>query len=954
MAGSQSRIGAGALLERETQLAALAAALAQARTGNGAMVVFEGAAGLGKTSLLEAGAEQAATAGMTVLTAQGEDLERGVPWGLARRLLAPALTGDGGAAFDGGAAPAELLFNRSAPPAELAGADPALSVAHALVWAIANLAEEKPLALCIDDAHWADEVSLRLVAYLLGRLRQLPVAVLLARRPRGAGVRRPILEAIFADPRVERLALEPLSVDAVATIVRDKLGLRAGAELAAACAKTTAGNPFYTHELLRELGSQSAGALDPQALERIAPESVSRAVFVRLARLGPEAAAFARAVAILGEGSTFSHAAELAGLGESGSTQAFDALAVAEILRGAEPLGFVHPLVAQAIAAEIGAGERSDLHRVAARLLARDGARPEEVAVHLAQAGGRGDAWVVATLRDAAGRALAQGATETAADWLRRALEEPAPAGQRGALLAELGRAEAALGRPQAVECLQDAVELAAREEEAARICADLGRALALQGRADAAASAFELGLEHLDDSGSELGRELRAAWWSAASLVAAMRAEAMRAPEPSLPAAGDPPTAGERELLAQLAMQRAFEGRERDEVLALAERAWGAGELLRSGAGDGVTWTLVSGALLVADEVERGLEVCEAALAEARRSGSPMAFANACYCRAWPLFAQGRVNDSVADSEAALAARHDGWSAFLGTATAMLVMALVERGEPAEARAALALVEDDEVLRASTQYPMILVAAGRLLVAEGRPEEALQQLLGAGEMLTAAGMDCPSAVPWQADAALAAGLAGEREQAVRLAADALEAARGGGAPTAIARALRAAARAERGERAIELHREALVVLDGLPPRLERAHALVDLGAALRRNRRRAEARELLRRGLGEAVHGGATALAERARVELAAAGARSTEPRDGLAGLTPSERRVAEMAAAGMTNRAIAEALFVTVKAVEYHLANAYRKLDINSRRQLEPLLTDPDPDAAGQVRGA
>ena len=88
--------------------------------------------------------------------------------------------------------------------------------------------------------------------------------------------------------------------------------------------------------------------------------------------------------------------------------------------------------------------------------------------------------------------------------------------------------------------------------------------------------------------------------------------------------------------------------------------------------------------------------------------------------------------------------------------------------------------------------------------------------------------------------------------------------------------------------------------------------------------------------------------------MELAAAGARSTEPRDGLAALTPSERRVAEMAAAGMTNRAIAEALFVTVKAVEYHLANTYRKLDINSRRQLGPLLTDPDPDAGGQVRGA
>ena len=80
-------------------------------------------------------------------------------------------------------------------------------MAHGLTWAIANLAEEQPLVLCVDDAHWADDVSLRLLAYLLGRLGELPVAVLLARRPGGAGIKRPLLEAIFADPRVERLVL---------------------------------------------------------------------------------------------------------------------------------------------------------------------------------------------------------------------------------------------------------------------------------------------------------------------------------------------------------------------------------------------------------------------------------------------------------------------------------------------------------------------------------------------------------------------------------------------------------------------------------------------------------------------------------------------------------------------------------------------------------------------------
>jgi DNA-binding CsgD family transcriptional regulator len=952
MGGSHGRVGAGALLEREAELTALADTLARARAGEGAMLAIEGQAGVGKTSLLEAAAEQAAAAGMTVLAAQGEDLERGLPWGLARRLLGPALEHPANAAvLEGAAAPAAALFDRSDPTPPMPGSDAVLSVSHALLWPIANLAEEAPLVLCVDDGHWADDVSLRLLAYLLGRLRQLPVAVLLARRPRGAGVRRPLLEALFADPRVDCLAPAPLSREAVATIVERELGAGVDAALATACAEMTAGNPFYLHELLLELGSLPAGSLGPQALDRITLESVSRAVFVRLARLGPEAIDLARAAAILGEGASLAHATELAGLDPTSASRAFDALAIAEVLRPAEPLGFAHPLVLQALDSEIGAGERGELHRAAARLLARDGAGPEVVAVHLMEAGRQGEEWAVTTLREAAARSLAQGATETAAEWLGRALEEPAPAAPRGALLAELGRAEAALGRPGAIEHLRDAAELAESGEEAARDCADLGRALALQGRAEDAAAAFERGIEHLGDPDSELGKELRAAWWSAATLVATTRSEAMRTPEPRLPADGERPTPGERELLAQLAMQRAFEGHERAEVTALAERAWGEGELLATAPGDSITWSLVSGALLVADEFERGLEVCDVALADARRRGSPMAFANASYCHAWPLFALGRVNDAVADAEAALAARADGWSAFLGTGSAILAMGLIERGEPRQAREALALVDGDEALRASTQYPMILVASARLLVAEGRPADALAQLLGAGEMLTAAGMDCPSAVPWQADSALAAGLAGELEQARELAAGALAAARRGGAPTAIARALRAAARAERGERAIDLHREALATLDGLPPRLERTHALIDLGAALRRNRRRAEAREHLTQGLRQALDGGALALAETAEVELAAAGARTAKASaDGVLALTPSERRVADMAAAGMSNRAIAQALFVTVKAVEYHLSNTYRKLNIDSRRELGPLLTgdrrdDGDP---------
>jgi DNA-binding NarL/FixJ family response regulator len=130
---------------------------------------------------------------------------------------------------------------------------------------------------------------------------------------------------------------------------------------------------------------------------------------------------------------------------------------------------------------------------------------------------------------------------------------------------------------------------------------------------------------------------------------------------------------------------------------------------------------------------------------------------------------------------------------------------------------------------------------------------------------------------------------------------------------------------------------------DGEPPRLEHIRALLDLGAALRRANQRVAAREPLRRALELSRRGGATALDERARTELAAAGARPRRAMlSGVESLTPSERRVAKVAAKGLTTRQIAEALFVSPKTVEFHLRHIYQKLDIASRGELAKLIDD------------
>ena len=173
--------------------------------------------------------------------------------------------------------------------------------------------------------------------------------------------------------------------------------------------------------------------------------------------------------------------------------------------------------------------------------------------------------------------------------------------------------------------------------------------------------------------------------------------------------------------------------------------------------------------------------------------------------------------------------------------------------------------------------------------------------------------------------------------------------------PRAIGMALRAVGLAEGGPKGLELLQDAATVLEGSPARLEHARALVDLGAALRRANRSAQARDPLRRALDVAHACGAGPLAERARQELRAAGGRPRRPRmSGAEALTPSERRIATMAAHGLSNPEIAQALFITKKTVETHLGNAYRKLRIRSRNEIAAALDEGRPASRPRIRGS
>ena len=192
--------------------------------------------------------------------------------------------------------------------------------------------------------------------------------------------------------------------------------------------------------------------------------------------------------------------------------------------------------------------------------------------------------------------------------------------------------------------------------------------------------------------------------------------------------------------------------------------------------------------------------------------------------------------------------------------------------------------------------------------------------------------------------------------EALRLVNTDLELARQAGLPRPAGVALRTRGMLTGGRPGLDDLREAAEVLASCGAELEHARALVELGAALRRSNQRTAAREPLREGLDLAYRCGAGRLAQRATDELRATGARPRRASlTGLEALTPSERRVAELAAGGMSNPEIAQAVFVTLNTVEGHLRRVYQKLSVGSRTQLPAALRSaaPDPPVAQGGQG-
>ena len=927
------------LLDRAAELAAIVAAIDLACAGSGSALLVEGVAGIGKTRLLTQACEQAAQAGMTVLTARAAEFEDGYAWGVVRQLFEAEMRADGGQRLaDDAVALAALALTRDAPRGE----EDSFAVLHGLYWLTTDIAQQAPLLLAVDDLHWADQSSQRFVAHLAHRLEGLAVLlVLTVREPRsGTAQQKSLIAGLAAETSVVALRPAALGAAACAEMMRGTLGVDPSPTFQDACRELTGGNPLLLRGLLASLAAEGVKGTDAEVphLRRLTPGSVSRSVLLHLGRMPPAALAAARAVAVLGTAATAERAG-CAGLDGDACAEAISALMAERFIEGERALRFVHPLVRSAVYQDLAPPVRQRWHKRAARMLDEENAAPAEVTVHLLAAAATGDAWMVDRLRQAAADARGRGAPDIANQCLERALAEPPPAGARGDVLFELGSTQTFRAPAAAAEHLAEALARTEAWPRRGEIALALSQALGLCGRFAEAVEVLQAAIGTSGDDRSPIIISLQAALLN----VARWDLDTRPSMWPVLERQKARAAAGEElapQLHANLAIELAAAGLDRERAVHHARAAVRATPQLMSltstALPEAVTVLLFAG---LSGEAREGAQTW---LRLAQQRGWPLASALAATAASLVALYDGDVGQTLAYGQQAMSC--GGWISVM--ATAFMIPALIDRGTLEEARALLAAANLNGRLGPTWPYNVARHARGRLYAAAGDHASAVRELLEAGERAELWGVRNTTLMPWRSDAALSLIALGDGHEASRLCAEEVELARQWGASRGLGIALRASGITEGAGRGIELLTEAVSVLRPSPARLELARALIDLGAAYRRAGSRARAREFLREGLDLAHALGGLALADRARRELVVAGGRprrdATRGRDAL---TPSELRVAQLAASGQTNRQIAQALFVTQRTVENHLTSTYAKLEISSRPELPAALAGSRP---------
>ncbi|MEO3862700.1 AAA family ATPase [Acrocarpospora sp. B8E8] len=871
------------LVGRAAERAALAAQLDLARSGSPRLVLVEGPCGMGKTALVRCAL--AAAPDFRVLPASGEEMETALPYGVVAQLL--ALAGRPGPVPDGG-------------PVQVGGV---------LLELLGELQEHGPVAIVVDDAHWADAASLHALTFALRRLLADRVLVVVVTRDQSdarlpEGLRRLLADAV-------RLTLTGLSVAELGDLA-GRAGLTLGATALARLRSHTGGNPFYAGALLRQAPAEVLA--DPLGWLP-APRPYAGDVADRLARLGGETRALVEAASVLGESCPLWQAERLAGIAD-GITLLDEAvdldLLAHRFAAGELVVAFPHPLTRAAVYQGLRPRDRTRLHRDAAKLVA-DGATRLR---HRMRAVLRADDGLAAEMAEMAREQAAGGLWESAADHLACAAQLSTSRRERALCHAEAVHALLQSGQVErASEIAAGPIALPAARAFVSgaleQVTGDSGRALTLLEAAWrhcvpaeepilARRIASSLSLLHLVHDRAE-----SALTWS-------RRALAFSAPGADLLRyfhAVSAFLAGQGDDLGELPDPAIATGEERDTLIARgAIRTW-RGDL----AGAHADLAGVAAGAGPADVPARLLVTALLAQVEVRL---------------------GRWDDALAHGTLVVSLEEDCGQYWLTPyVNALLVWPLAARGEFEQAEARLRDIRTPSV--AAGGY--LATAAAFLAAARGDPEGVISVLWPLTRIRHASGISEPGVLPWPdllVEALVAVGRLAEAQAVHDRYAEPAAARRRGPAMAALARA-RAALHAARGEGAEAAAAFAAAARAATP--FERARTEFGHGAFLRRAGRRNEAAAHLTvaHTLFEQLR--ALPFLERCAQELTACG-RSPVVTSGdrHEGLTAQENVVARLAVAGLGNKQIAREMMLSVKTVEYHMTNILAKLGIPSRAAL------------------
>ncbi|MEU6201749.1 AAA family ATPase [Streptomyces sp. NPDC047061] len=912
-----------------TAVALLRAETDRARGGAGRLVVVRGATGTGRTTVLDAAAEDAAARGIRTLRVRCSDHDTAHSFSAVRRLLAPVTEHDGPTTDTDEQAGADLLWRR-----------------------LRGYADDGPVLLAVDDVHLADDASRSWLVEAARRIDRLPVLLAVTERSQyDVDPPSPGITHALAPGLVRTCVLAPLPAEAAAALAGSA---RPGASAAwlDACARAGAGSPLLLRALLEDLEGDPAEAV-PETCAALYPGAYPQAVSWWLHSAGPMTEAVARTLAVLDEGRT-----RPAGAGGAGAD---DAIGLADLLAetaGADPsrvsgwltamtrLGvlrpdddgrprYAHPLFRDAVLTGAPTDRERAIRRRLARVLLCRGAGVQVVAGQLLRADTVGAPWGRMVLEEAAALASRDDRRDDAVALLRRALDEPTTDDQRQALLVELGSLEYAVGlTASALSRLAQAARLAGEPPTRMRAAVALGAVLAGLGKTRAAVDTLREAIGELHER-----PDLTSVMYSAVALFAdedrTVRQEVydwlngIAARSPGL--IGTTAHALLARNAAAVGLTSADETMRRLRAL-LAEPA------------DPMTQSFLVGT--VADVAQWADELDEAErLVERGLNGQP------------PLLLHP-IRDVLLDARAdVLAARGDlaallAEDAALPTAPgragviavqAHAVVALVETGRVREAARRLSGIHLTDA-RNSRRLLRFLYARGVLRMAEGELAVALHDFLEFGRRLPSREMVSPVVAPWRVAAVECHLALGNRQEALELAEEELRLAEVWSTPRTRGRALRGVAQATGGRHGLALAREAVRLLREAPAEADLVAALIVQGHLLISVGERGRARDSLREAAERAERQGAVRLRTRAEEALRTGGARrrASAVRTGVGALTGSERHVAELAADGRTNAEIAGLLHVALRTVETHLTSAYRKLGIKGRRELRESLNE------------